>query len=81
MLPSTPVWVALGSGNIPYMELPPEVRRVIVAGDNNPAGRKAAQDTCEAFRSQGRQATAIFPDAAYEDFNDELRGIQVNIGK
>lgn len=80
MLPSTPVWVALGSGNIPYMELPPEVRRVIVAGDNNPGGRKAAQDACTAFRSQGRQATAIFPDAAYEDFNDELRGIPVKIG-
>jgi DNA primase len=76
MLPTTPVWVALGSGNISYMELPLEVRRVLVAGDNNPAGRKAAQDACEAFRSQGRQATTIFPDADYDDFNDELRGIQ-----
>ena len=76
MLPSIPVWVALGSGNIPAMKLPPEVRRVLVAGDNNPAGRKAAQDACEAFRSQGRQATAIFPDSDYEDFNDELRGIK-----
>jgi DNA primase len=75
MLPSTPVWVALGSGNLSRMELPPGVRRVLVAGDNNAAGRKAAQDACEAFRSQGRQATTIFPDAAYEDFNDQLRGI------
>jgi DNA primase len=75
MLPSTPVWVALGSGNIPFMDLPPEVRRVLVAGDNNAAGRQAAQDACEAFRSQGRQATPIFPDAAYEDFNDQLRDI------
>ena len=75
MLPNIPVWVALGSGNIPHMELPPGVRRILVAGDNNSAGRKAAQDACKAFRSQGRQSTTIFPDAAYGDFNDELLGI------
>jgi DNA primase len=75
MMPSTPVWVSLGSGNIPFMELPPGVKRVLVAGDNNPAGRKAAQDACKAFLAQGRQAAPIFPAPEFEDFNDQLRGI------
>ena len=75
MFPTTSVWVALGSGNMPFMNLPSQIRRAIVAGDNNPAGRKAAQEACQAFRSQGRHATAIFPDSAYEDFNDQLCGI------
>lgn len=73
MMPSTPVWVALGSGNMAFMTLPPCVKRVLVAGDNNKAGRLAARGACEVFKAQGRQATPIFPDANYEDFNDQLR--------
>lgn len=76
MMPSTPVWVSLGSGNIPFMELPPAVKRVLVAGDNNPAGRKAAQDACATFLAQGRQAAPIFPAPEFEDFNDQLRGLR-----
>jgi len=73
MLSSTPVWVALGSRNMAAMTLPPCVKRVLVAGDDNKAGREAAQEACEAFRAQGRQAAAIYPGEAYEDFNDQLR--------
>lgn len=76
MFPTTSVWVALGSGNMPFMILPESVRRVLVAGDNNASGRRAAQDACEVFRSQGRNAGSIFPDAAYEDFNDQLQNIR-----
>jgi DNA primase len=72
-MPSTPVCVSLGSGNMAAMILPPGVKRILVAGDNNQAGRMAARLACDAFRSQGRQATPIFPDANYEDFNDQLR--------
>lgn len=73
MMPTMPVWVALGSGNMAFMSLPPCVKRVLVAGDNNTAGRLAARRACEAFKAQGRQATPIFPDCDYEDFNDQLR--------
>jgi DNA primase len=58
------------------MILPEATRRVLVAGDNNPPGRKAAQDACATFLAQGRQATPIFPAPEFEDFNDELRGIR-----
>jgi DNA primase len=76
MRPGCSVWVALGSGNMPFIQLPPGVTRVLVAGDNNPAGYKAAQDACEAFVSHGIDAEPIFPSPEFEDFNDELRGIR-----
>jgi DNA primase len=73
LLPSTPVWVALGTGNMPNMILPPGVKRVLVAGDNDVAGRGAVERACKAFRSQGRHAAAIFPGHTFGDFNDQLR--------
>jgi DNA primase len=76
MFPGTSVWVALGSGNIPFMNLPADIRRVLVAGDNNAGGRRAAKEACEAFQSQGRRADTIFPADDYEDFNDQLRDIR-----
>ncbi|MEA3052152.1 MAG: primase [Sphingomonadales bacterium] len=73
LLPSTPVWVALGTGNMPNMILPPGIKRVLVAGDNDKPGRAAVEQTCEAFRTQGKHAAAIFPGHAFGDFNDQLR--------
>jgi DNA primase len=73
VLPSTPVWVALGTGNIPNIILPPAIKRVLVAGDNDAPGRAAVELACEAFRTQGRHAAAIFPGHAFGDFNDQLR--------
>jgi DNA primase len=78
LLPQIPVWVALGAGNMPSLVLPDGVKRVLVAGDNNEAGRKAAQDACERFESQGRRATPIFPAQSFADFNDQLRGIRIH---
>jgi DNA primase len=73
LLPSTPVWVALGTGNMPAMMLPASIKRVLVAGDNDAPGRAAVERACEAFREQGRHAAAIFPGNAFGDFNDQLR--------
>jgi DNA primase len=78
LLPSTPVWVALGTGNMPNMILPPGIKRVLVAGDNDPPGRAAVERACEAFRAQGRHAAAIFPGHAFGDFNDQLRECAMN---
>lgn len=73
LLPSTPVWVALGTGNMPAIVLPPSIKCVLVAGDNDAPGRAAVEKACEAFRIQGRHAAAIFPGHTYGDFNDQLR--------
>ncbi|HEX8573812.1 MAG TPA: CHC2 zinc finger domain-containing protein [Allosphingosinicella sp.] len=74
LLPSTPVWVALGTGNMPNMILPPGIKRVLVAGDNDAPGRAAVERACETFKGQGRHAAAIFPGHAFGDFNDQLQG-------
>jgi DNA primase len=73
LLPSTPVWVALGTGNMPTMMLPPGIKRVLVAGDNDAPGRRAVEAACEVFRIQGRHAAAIYPGHTFGDFNDQLR--------
>src|SRR5690606_35709194 len=39
-----PAWAALSTGGMRTLMLPPEVRRVIIAADNDPAGLAAAHD-------------------------------------
>lgn len=72
--PDQTVWVSLGTGSLPFVELPSTIEAVTIAGDNNAAGRAAAAAGIEAFEEQGRKADAIYPDPAFKDWNDELTG-------
>lgn len=72
-----PVWITLGTGMMPFVELPDIVRHVTLAGDNNAAGRAAVQRAIPIYEAQGRTVDTIFPPPAFEDFNDELRGIEI----
>lgn len=72
-----PVWITLGTGMMPFVELPPEVEHVTLAGDNNAPGRAAVAKAMEEYQRQGRTVDAIFPPPAFEDWNDELRGIEM----
>lgn len=72
--PGPSVWVSLGTGSLPHVELPDEVEDVTIAGDNNEAGRAAVAAGIEAFRAQGRTARGVYPRAAFRDWNDELLG-------
>jgi DNA primase len=69
-----PIWVAAGATFLPHMQLPPEVRSIVIAADNDPAGATAAQLAAQAFAERGLSVRIIRPLAAYKDFNDELRG-------
>ena len=69
-----PVWVAVGASFLPGMQFPPAVRAVIVAADNDPAGREAADKAARAFALRGLEARIIRPLAGCKDFNDELTG-------
>lgn len=73
--PGASVWVALGTGGLPFVELPPEVEAVTLAGDNNAPGRRAIEAAAEEYERQGRRVRAVYPDERFEDWNDELRGI------
>lgn len=72
--PEKSVWVSLGTSNMHNIELPEQVRRVVLAGDNNDAGRIAVDRAGEAFIGQGREVSAIYPDAAFVDWNAQLMG-------
>jgi len=75
--PGQSVWVSLGTGSLPFVELPSAIEAVTIAGDNNNAGRHAANLGIEAFEKQGRKADAEFPNPKFKDWNDELMGREV----
>jgi len=75
--PELPVWVALGTGGLPYVVLPGIVHEVILAGDNNAPGRIAVARAQEVYAAQNRRTTPHFPPKAFEDFNDELRDVRI----
>lgn len=69
------VWVACGTAMMPLLELPEPVATVTLPGDNNAAGRLAVETAGAAFIARGIEVRTMFPDPAFADFNDELRGI------
>lgn len=75
--PEVPVWITLGTGSMPFVDLPDAVEHVTLAGDNNAAGRAAVKKSAEAYLAQGRTVDAIFPAEQFEDWNDEHRGIRI----
>ncbi|RIA46198.1 DNA primase [Hephaestia caeni] len=75
--PDVPVWVALGTGGLPYVVLPDIVREVILGGDNNAPGRIAVRRARETYSAQNRRTKPHFPPEVFEDFNDELRDVRM----
>jgi DNA primase len=69
------VWVTCGTALMPRLALPAEVQRITLAGDNGQAGREAVDAATVAYVDQGIAVDQAFPNAAYKDWNDQLRGI------
>lgn len=76
--PGLPVWVPFGTSMMPQVKFPPVVRRVIVAGQNNTAGRIAANKAAVALADLGLNVSFAWPDARFDDWNDQLRGVVNN---
>lgn len=74
--PGFPVWVPFGTGNMPAVEFPPQVRSLIIAGQNNTAGRVAVEKTVIAALDRGLAVSQVYPAAHFDDWNDQLRGLQ-----
>jgi len=75
--PGHPVWVPFGTGCMPAVEFPPIVRRVIIAGQNNTAGRVAAEKATIAFLDRGLDVGRACPAPQFDDWNDQLRAVAV----
>ncbi|MGB3214635.1 MAG: toprim domain-containing protein, partial [Alphaproteobacteria bacterium] len=69
------VWAGLSTSGMTGLVLPdfPLGQEIIIAGDNDPAGRKAAIQAAEKWSREGREVRLAFP-PLNQDFNDMLKG-------
>lgn len=68
-----PAWAAVSAGNLgDALRLPDAARDVVLAADNDPPGRAAAERAKRRFRAEGRRVRLAVPDRAGADFNDLL---------
>ena len=63
-------WATLGT-NIRAVKLPDAVNSVLIAADNDSAGRRAANEAAEQFYGEGRAVRIVYPRIG-KDFNQEL---------
>lgn len=68
-----PAWVALSTGGLQTIKLPPDVREVIILADGDDPGEKAAQAAARRFLSDQRRVRIARPPKG-SDFNDMLQG-------
>lgn len=54
-------WAALGASRLHLLSIPPQVKRIIIAQDNNAPGRLAARRAWQVYREQGRSVTRMSP--------------------
>jgi DNA primase len=73
--PGLPVWVPFGTSMMPSVQYPSEVRRCIIAGQNNTAGRVAVQKAAIALSERGLDVAFAWPAARFDDWNDQLRAV------
>ena len=69
--PEIPVWAALSTSGMTSIELPPEVREVILACDGDIPGNEAGRAAAQRFIDEGRRARICAAPAGL-DFNDVL---------
>lgn len=75
-----PVWVALDIINLPKVELPPSVNKVIVAQVNDKAGASAAEETVKVWLERGRVSSIMRPPTGFKDFNEVLLSLPLTTG-
>lgn len=72
-LAGLPAWAAGSAPALAVLQLPPEVRAVVVAADGDMAGWNAARDAAKRWKAEGRKVQIAHPPHG-RDFNDVLRG-------
>ena len=69
-----PGWSAVYAGGLKTIELPPDVRRIIIAADNDVsgAGQRNALAAYDRWTAEGRSVRIKAPPVVGDDFNDVL---------
>ena len=72
--PGLPVWATLSTSGLEQVQLPVDVKRVIVLADNDAsgAGLRAAETAVRRLRLDGREVVIALPPETGQDFNDLL---------
>jgi hypothetical protein len=73
VLPVLPMVAALSAAHLRAWEFPIGLRRLIIAADNDPAGRRAASKLSERGKGAGVDVEIVVSRSA--DFNDDFRNI------
>lgn len=71
-----PVWVAGGASLLHSMVVPEQVRCLVIAANNDPAGEVAAYRAADAMAVMGRRVRIMRPTHGFKDFNDEHCGVR-----
>jgi hypothetical protein len=74
-LPEPPMVAALSAAHLSEWELPASLRRLVIAADNDPAGRCAASKLSERATTPGIEVETVV--SRGEDFNDDLPHISL----
>jgi putative DNA primase/helicase len=74
LLLGLPAWAAIACGNLgASLVLPPMVRAVVIAADNDAPGQRAAALAAQRWMAEGRAVRIATPDGPGQDFNDVLQ--------
>jgi DNA primase len=76
-MPGAAVWVTLGTAMMPEVQYPPHVTSIVIAGQNDTAGRAAVQAAALALTDRGKVVRTMYPAEIYKDWNDQLRDIRL----
>jgi hypothetical protein len=71
IMPSMPAAAALSANHLAALELPAGLRRLYLARDDDPAGRRAVETLADRARAVGVEALTLV--SALGDFNEDLR--------
>lgn len=71
IMPTLPMMAALSANHLAALAFPAALRRLYIAQDDDPAGRRAAKTLTERAEAVGIEAFTLAP--VLEDFNDDLR--------
>jgi hypothetical protein len=71
-LDGQPVWASLSTSGMKAVQLPPTIRQVTIAADNDVPGVEAASALCQRLEAEGRSVIMIKPNREGTDFNDLL---------
>jgi putative DNA primase/helicase len=75
-----PAWAALSTSGLRSLNLPKDVREVIVLADGDDAGEAAALDCAARWKREGRRVRIARPPVGM-DFNDMMGGRALGIGE